>query len=55
MQGGFEQARLMTSGGPAGTTTTLSYYIYTQGLRGSTSALARPWRGFFLPSPWSSR
>lgn len=31
MQGGFEQARLMTEGGPAGTTTTLSYYIYTQG------------------------
>lgn len=31
MQGGFEQARLMTEGGPAGVTTTLSYYIYTQG------------------------
>jgi len=31
LQGGFEQARLMTVGGPAGTTTTLSYYIYTQG------------------------
>lgn len=31
LQGGFEQARLMTEGGPAGTTTTLSYYIYTQG------------------------
>lgn len=31
LQGGFEQARLMTQGGPAGTTTTLSYYIYTQG------------------------
>ncbi|CAN5571948.1 hypothetical protein BH09VER1_BH09VER1_31260 [soil metagenome] len=31
MQGGFEQARLMTEGGPAGTTTTLSYYIYKQG------------------------
>jgi len=31
LQGGFEQARLMTEGGPAGTTTTISYYIYTQG------------------------
>ena len=31
LQGGFETARLMTDGGPAGTTTTLSYYIYTQG------------------------
>jgi multiple sugar transport system permease protein len=31
MQGGFEQARLMTQGGPAGATTTLSYYIYAQG------------------------
>jgi len=28
LQGGFEQARIMTGGGPAGTTTTLSYYIY---------------------------
>jgi multiple sugar transport system permease protein len=31
LQGGFEQARMMTNGGPAGTTTTLSYYIYRQG------------------------
>jgi len=30
LQGGFEQARIMTMGGPAGTTTTLSYYIYTK-------------------------
>jgi multiple sugar transport system permease protein len=30
LQGGFEQARVMTAGGPAGTTTTLSYYIYTK-------------------------
>lgn len=30
LQGGFEQARVMTGGGPAGTTTTLSYYIYTK-------------------------
>jgi multiple sugar transport system permease protein len=28
LQGGFEQARVMTQGGPAGTTTTISYYIY---------------------------
>jgi multiple sugar transport system permease protein len=28
IQGGFEQARVMTQGGPAGTTKTLSYYIY---------------------------
>ena len=33
LQGGFEQARLMTEGGPAGVTTTLSYYIYTQGFQ----------------------
>lgn len=31
LQGGFETARLMTEGGPAGITTTLAYYIYTQG------------------------
>ena len=31
LQGGFEQARVMTMGGPAGSTTTLSYYIYTKG------------------------
>ncbi len=30
LQGGFEQARVMTAGGPAGTTTTLTYYIYTK-------------------------
>jgi len=30
LQGGFDQARVMTEGGPAGTTTTLSYYIYTK-------------------------
>jgi len=28
LQGGFEQARVMTNGGPAGTTTTLAYMIY---------------------------
>ena len=30
MQGGFEMARTMTQGGPAGATTTLSYYIYNE-------------------------
>lgn len=30
LQGGFEQARVMTGGGPAGTTTTLAYHIYTK-------------------------
>jgi multiple sugar transport system permease protein len=30
LQGGFEQARVMTGGGPAGTTTTLTYYIYNK-------------------------
>lgn len=30
LQGGFEQARVMTNGGPAGTTTTLAYMIYTK-------------------------
>lgn len=30
LQGGFQQARVMTGGGPAGTTTTLAYYIYTK-------------------------
>ncbi len=31
LQGGFETARVMTGGGPAGSTTTLAYYIYTEG------------------------
>jgi multiple sugar transport system permease protein len=31
LQGGFEQARVMTAGGPAGSTTTLSYMIYREG------------------------
>lgn len=30
LQGGFEQARVMTGGGPAGTTTTLAYYVYNK-------------------------
>lgn len=44
LQGGFEQARVMTSGGPAGTTTTLAYYIYQRGFEqfqiGYASAVA---------------
>jgi multiple sugar transport system permease protein len=28
LQGGFQQARVMTQGGPEGSTTTLSYYVY---------------------------
>jgi multiple sugar transport system permease protein len=31
LQGGFEQARTMTAGGPYGATTTLSYFVYTEG------------------------
>ena len=31
LQGGFEQARVMTKGGPAGTTTTITYYIFQKG------------------------
>jgi len=31
LQGGFEMARVMTTGGPAGSTTTLSYFIYIEG------------------------
>lgn len=44
LQGGFEQARVMTGGGPAGATTTLSYYIYSLGFEdlnfGYASALS---------------
>ena len=31
LQGGFEQARVMTLGGPEGATTTLAYYVYNKG------------------------
>lgn len=31
LQGGFEMAYAMTQGGPAGSTTTLSYFIYAEG------------------------
>jgi multiple sugar transport system permease protein len=50
LQGGFEMARVMTLGGPAGQTTTLSYYIYTQGFEsgrlGFSSAVA--WTLFLM-------
>jgi len=50
LQGGFEQARVMTNGGPAGTTMTLGYYIYTTGFEefrlGVASAVA--WIMFVL-------
>lgn len=32
-QGGFRAAYIMTNGGPAGATTTISFYIYNQGFR----------------------
>ena len=40
LQGGFEMARVMTQGGPAGQTTTLSYYIYSQGFEDTRLAFA---------------
>lgn len=44
LQGGFEMAMAMTKGGPAGSTTTLSYYIYIEGFQtgqiGYASAIA---------------
>jgi multiple sugar transport system permease protein len=44
LQGGFEIARTMTQGGPDGSTTTLSYFIYTEGFEtgrlGYSSAVA---------------
>jgi len=50
LQGGFEMARTMTQGGPAGSTTTLSYFIYNEafltGRLGFSSAVA--WTLFAL-------
>jgi multiple sugar transport system permease protein len=44
LQGGFEQARAMTEGGPFGATTTIAYYIYQEGFEtgrlGFASAVA---------------
>jgi multiple sugar transport system permease protein len=50
LQGGFEMARPMTQGGPAGATTTISYFIFTEGFEtgrlGYASAVA--WFLFIL-------
>jgi multiple sugar transport system permease protein len=50
LQGGFEQARVMTRGGPAESTITLGYYIYQKGFEeyqlGYASAVA--WLMFLL-------
>ena len=40
MQGGFEVAKTMTGGGPAGATTTLEYYIYDEGFASGRLAYA---------------
>lgn len=44
LQGGFEQARVMTNGGPARSTTTLSFFLYTEAFEnfdmGYASAIA---------------
>lgn len=50
LQGGFEMARTMTKGGPAGATTTLSYFIYIEGFEtGRLSfAAAVAWALFIL-------
>ena len=50
LQAGFDQAKVMTNGGPAGTTTTLSFYIYLKAFQqfqmGYASAVA--WLLFML-------
>lgn len=50
LQGGFEMARTMTQGGPADSTTTLSYFIYREGFElgrlGYASAIS--WTLFLL-------
>lgn len=50
LQGGFDMARVMTKGGPAGSTTTLAYFIYTEGFEtgrlGFSSAVS--WTMFLL-------
>jgi len=50
LQGGFEMAKTMTDGGPAGATTTLSYFIYIEGFEtGRLSfAAAVAWALFLL-------
>lgn len=50
LQQGFEVARVMTKGGPAGSSTTLAYFIYTEGFEtgrlGFSSAVS--WTMFLL-------
>jgi multiple sugar transport system permease protein len=50
LQGGFDTARVMTAGGPAGSTTTLAYYLYQRGFidfqLGLASAIA--WTMFVM-------
>ncbi|MBI1337314.1 MAG: ABC transporter permease subunit [Phycisphaera sp.] len=50
LQGGFEMAKTMTNGGPAGATTTLSYFIFIEGFEtGRLSfAAAVSWALFIL-------
>lgn len=50
LQGGFEVAQVMTGGGPAGSTTTLSYFIYSEGfVTGRLGyASAASWAMFFM-------
>lgn len=50
LQGGFEMARTMTEGGPAGATTFLSYFIYIEGFETGrlSSAAATAWALFGL-------
>jgi multiple sugar transport system permease protein len=50
LQAGFEVARVMTKGGPAGSSTTLAYFIYTEGFEtgrlGFSSAVS--WTMFLM-------
>lgn len=50
LQGGFEMARAMTQGGPAGSTTTLAYFIYSEGFQNGSMgyASAAAWILFLL-------
>ncbi|MEX0652768.1 MAG: ABC transporter permease subunit [Phycisphaeraceae bacterium] len=50
LQGGFEMARTMTEGGPAGSTTTLAYFIYIEGFETGRLgvAAAASWMLFML-------
>lgn len=56
LQGGFEQARVMTAGGPAGSTTTIAYYIYSKAFEefqmGYASAIA--WMLFGIVAVWTA-